>query len=79
MSDDIKYIKIGGISPSGYIRGIKNGNIDPSFDNAVKALLWAADEIERLRAEVGRLNIEPARCNHWPGQVRCGVCGMSEG
>jgi hypothetical protein len=19
----------------------------------------------------------PPRCNHWPGQLRCGVCGMS--
>ncbi|MCK1479284.1 hypothetical protein IVB27_32240 [Bradyrhizobium sp. 197] len=19
---------------------------------------------------------EPPRCNHWPGQKRCGVCGM---
>ena len=20
----------------------------------------------------------PTRCNHWPGQPRCGVCGMGE-
>lgn len=55
MSDDIKDIKIGGISASEYIRGIKNGNIDPTYDHAIKALLWADDEIERLRSEIERL------------------------
>lgn len=49
MSDDIENVKIGGISPSEYVRGIKNGNIDPTYDNAIMAILWAADEIERLR------------------------------
>jgi hypothetical protein len=37
--------KIEGISASEYIRGVKNGNIEPTYDNAIKAILWAADQI----------------------------------
>jgi hypothetical protein len=31
-------------------------------------------EIDRLRAGDGK-----PKCNHWPGQKRCGVCGMGGG
>lgn len=39
--------KIEGISASEYIRGVKNGNIQPTYDNAIRAILWAADELAK--------------------------------
>lgn len=62
-------VLIEGISASEYIRGIKNGNIQPTYDNAIKAILWAADELAKPLLEHIDDTKDPFKL-HYPKEPR---------